>query len=85
MVAFIDAQRGTYGVEPICAVVPIAPATYFRHKACQAHPDRRCRRARRDAWLRGRLLGPIGNVPPAEFEAQYYRAQDAPVMLAGVN
>ncbi len=55
MVAFIDAQRGTYGVEPICEVVPIAPATYCRHKACQAHPNRRCRRARRDAWLRTQI------------------------------
>ena len=34
MVAFIDAHRGTYGVEPICAVLPIAPSTYFAHKAC---------------------------------------------------
>ena len=48
---FIDAQRGTYGLEPICAVVPIAPATYFRHKVCHAHPERRSTRAQRDAWL----------------------------------
>ena len=48
---FIDAQRRTYGVEPICAVVPIAPATYVRHQAWHAHPERRSRRARRDAWL----------------------------------
>ena len=38
MVAFIDAERETYGVEPMGAVLPIAPATYFRHKAWQAHP-----------------------------------------------
>ena len=38
MVTFIDAHRGTYGVEPICEVLPIAPATYFRHKTEQAHP-----------------------------------------------
>ena len=48
---FIDAERETYGVEPMGAVLPIAPATYFRHKAWQAHPDQRCPRARRDAWL----------------------------------
>jgi transposase-like protein len=30
MVAFIDHHRDTYGVEPICAVLPIAPSTYFR-------------------------------------------------------
>ena len=28
---------------------------------------------------------PIGNVPPTEFEQQYYLAQEAPVMTAGVN
>ena len=49
--AFIDAERATYGVEPMGAVLPIAPATYFRHKAWQAHPDQRCPRAQRDAWL----------------------------------
>ena len=48
---FIDAERETYGVEPMGAGLPIAPATYFRHKAWQAHPDQRCPRARRDAWL----------------------------------
>ena len=32
-----------------------------------------------------RLLGPIGHVPPVEFEQQYYLAQEAPVMMAGVN
>ena len=55
MVPFIDAQRETYGVEPMCAVLPIAPATYFRHQAYQVHPDRRCRRAQRDAWLRTQI------------------------------
>ena len=47
MVTFIDAHRGTYGVEPICEVLPIAPATYFRQKTEQAHPARRSARAQR--------------------------------------
>ena len=51
MVAFIDTERERHGVEPMCAVLPIAPATYFRHKRCQADPDRRSRRTQRDAWL----------------------------------
>ena len=51
MVAFIDRQRERYGVEPMCAVLPIAPATYFRHKRCQADPDQRSQRAQHDAWL----------------------------------
>ena len=32
-----------------------------------------------------RLLGPIGHVPPAECEQQYYLTQEAPVMEAAVN
>ena len=52
MVRFIDDHRDRYGVEPICAVLPIAPSTYFRHKAQQANPDRRSVRARRDDELR---------------------------------
>jgi len=55
MVSFIDDQRNEYGVEPICAVLPIAPSTYHGHKALQVHPERRCRRARRDEVLRERI------------------------------
>ena len=36
MVRFIDAHRAAWGVEPICGVLPIAPATYHAHKARQA-------------------------------------------------
>ncbi len=45
MVRFIDDHRKAYGVEPICRVLPIAPSTYFRHKAQQADPSRRSARA----------------------------------------
>lgn len=51
MVQFIDAQRGTYGVEPICQVVPIAPSTYYEAKARDADPGRLPARAQRDAVL----------------------------------
>jgi putative transposase len=51
-VKFIDEQRLQYGVESICAVVPIAPSTYYEYKARQADPDRMPARARRDSWLR---------------------------------
>ena len=46
MVAFIDAHRETYGVEPICALVPIAPSTYSERQARQVDPTRRSARAR---------------------------------------
>jgi len=51
MVAFIDQHREMYGVEPICAVLPIAPSTYFRHKVHQHDPEQQPARARRDEEL----------------------------------
>ncbi len=48
MVSFIDAHRDHYGVEPICALLPIAPSTYHRQRALQANPTRRAARAQRD-------------------------------------
>ena len=32
MVAFVDANRDRFGVEPICQLLPIAPSTYYAHK-----------------------------------------------------
>jgi HTH-like domain len=55
MVAFIDEHRDAYGVEPICAVWPIAPSTYYTYKTRQADPERRGARARRDEVLRPRI------------------------------
>jgi transposase InsO family protein len=52
MIAFIDAHRGAYGVEPICRVLPIAPSTYYVHAARRAQPDRLPSRAKRDAVLK---------------------------------
>jgi hypothetical protein len=52
MVSFINEHRGAYGVEPICEVLPIAPSTYYAHKARQADPSRLPPRARRDVQLR---------------------------------
>ena len=51
MVAFVDAHRAEYGVEPICAELPIAQSTYFEHKARQADPRRLPKRVQRDAEL----------------------------------
>jgi transposase InsO family protein len=52
MVSFIDLHRDTYGVEPICEVLPIAPSTYYVQKARQADPELLPARAKRDAQLR---------------------------------
>jgi transposase InsO family protein len=55
MVAFLDDHRGVYGVEPICAVLPIAPSTYYERKAREADPGRLPPRAKRDATLREQI------------------------------
>jgi len=52
MVSFIDAHRAEHGVEPICAQLPIAPSTYYAHKAREAAPERLPARVQRDQALR---------------------------------
>ena len=52
MVQFIADHRAVVGVEPICAVLPIAPSTYHRHRHQRTHPTRRSARAPRDDQLR---------------------------------
>ena len=52
MIAFIDDHRDKHGVEPICEVLPIAPATFYDHLAKRADPSRLSDRSRRDAELR---------------------------------
>jgi transposase InsO family protein len=56
MVAFIDAHRGAYGVEPICAGLPIAPSVYDEHQARRRDPARQPPRVRRDAGLCGHIV-----------------------------
>ena len=55
MVGFIDAHRDVYGVEPICAVLPIAPSVYYERRARRHNPDRCPPRVRRDAELCGEI------------------------------
>lgn len=39
MVAFITKHRALYGVVPICALLPIAQSTYYRHKQRETDPS----------------------------------------------
>jgi putative transposase len=55
MVAFIEEHREAYGVEPICEVLPIAPATYYEHRARRRDPTKRPARAKRDEQLRPQI------------------------------
>jgi putative transposase len=52
MIAFIDAHRAEYGVESICEQLPIAPSTYYEHKAREIDPERIPPRVRRDRELK---------------------------------
>jgi transposase InsO family protein len=51
-VSFVDDHRDDYGVEPICKLLPIAPSSYYEHKAKERDPDRRP-----DRWFGDRILG----------------------------
>ena len=51
MVSFIDTHRAEYGVESICAQLPIAPSQYYEHKAREAEPARLPPRLQRDRAL----------------------------------
>ena len=56
MGAFIDAHRARFGVEPICAVLPIAPSGYYERKARERGPARQAARARQEPTRVGTLL-----------------------------
>jgi transposase InsO family protein len=55
MVAFIDAHRAEYGVEPICAELPIVPSTYYEAKVRERDPGRLPARVRRDRELEAEI------------------------------
>jgi len=52
MIAFVDEHRDSYGVEPICRQLPMAPSVYYEAKACERDPERRSARRRRDERLK---------------------------------
>lgn len=56
MVAFIEENRDEYGVEPICDVLPIAPATYYEHRRRRLDPELRATRSKRDDALKKEIM-----------------------------
>ena len=48
MVAFVDQNKATWGIEPICATVPIAPSTYYSTMAERKDPRKRSPHRQRD-------------------------------------
>ena len=55
MYAFIDDAKATYGVEPICRVLQIAPSGYHTHRRRLEQPARRSARAQQDDVLRAEI------------------------------
>lgn len=51
MIMFIDQHKNLFGVEPICRQLPIAPSTYYEHKARELDPSRLPIRERCDARM----------------------------------
>ncbi len=75
MISFIDEHRGQYGVESICAMLPIAPSVYYEHKAQEAGRRPVAPRRRRDA----ELVGQIQRVHRSNF--QVYGARKVWIQL----
>ena len=67
MIDFIDRHREEHGVEPICKMLPIAPATYYAHKARRRDPELRPARAKRDE----RLSSEVRRIWQASFGGVY--------------
>lgn len=93
MISFIDKQRASDGVEPICAV-PISPTTYYDYKARQTDPsrlserrclavlceeiERVCHGNRSDQGVQ--YLSMAHRLfPPNAFEAVYFQCQEPPL------
>jgi len=55
MVSFIDTHRAAYGVESVCAQLPIAPSQYYEAKAREAQPERLPPRLKRDRVMRAEI------------------------------
>ena len=67
MVEFVEDHRDVYGVEPICEVLPIAPATYYEYRARRLDPEKRPEREKRDE----RLAVEVRRVWSESFEGTY--------------
>ena len=55
VIRFIEDHRDVYGVESICAVVPVAPSTYYLHTARVTDPTQRSARAQQDDHWRTQI------------------------------
>ncbi|MEM7708277.1 MAG: IS3 family transposase [Pseudomonadota bacterium] len=52
MIAYIDQHKDRFGVEPLCALLPISSSSYYDYKAREADPDLQPNRWHRDQALK---------------------------------
>jgi hypothetical protein len=72
--AFIDSERGRFGVEPICTVLGVSASAYYQRRS-----GRRSRRAVEDE----RLLARIRELHAANYYAYGYRRVWKALLRAG--
>jgi transposase InsO family protein len=72
--AFIDRERGRFGVEPICTALDVSASAYYERAS-----GRRCARALEDA----RLLERIRELHAANYYAYGYRRMWKALLRAG--
>ena len=81
MITFIDDNRASYGVEPICRVLPIAPPTYHERVVQRQDSTRLSARARQDMALKPE----IARVFAENFEVYGVRKVWRQMMREGVS
>ena len=54
--AFMEAHVESYGIEPMCRVLRIAPSTWHEHARRKANPDLRSTRAKEDERLSEEII-----------------------------
>jgi putative transposase len=93
IVAYIDAHRDRFGVEPVCRVlaehdVPIAPSTFWARKACPVSPsdwdDAHMANAALDVWRANRSVYGADKLTTAMRKAGHDVGRDQIARLMGI-
>jgi hypothetical protein len=53
----MEAHVESFGIEPMCRVLRIAPSTWHEHVRSKANPDHRPKRAKEDERLSEKIVG----------------------------